>query len=66
MERGESNVLQTAFDARRFDSWMCRGITAWRTRAHHLLSGLVLQMVGTLSLCPPCGRWTKRQSERAL
>ena len=35
-------------------------------RAHHLLSGFVLQMVGTLSLCPPYGRWTKRQSGQAL
>ena len=34
-------------------------------RAHHLLSGFVLQMVGTLSLCPPYGRWTKRQSGQA-
>ena len=33
-------------------------------RAHHLLSGLVLQMVGTLSLCPPYGRWTKRQLDK--
>ena len=35
-------------------------------RAHHLLSGSLLQMVGTLSLCPPYGRWTKRQSGQGL